>query len=57
MLLLVTLTLTTLFVISCNDLSTANTGSKAIRAYYLAEAGIAKKFMQIRDGNTSDITA
>ena len=57
MLLLIVLALMTLFVISYNDLATANTESKAMRAYYLAEAGIAKKFMQLRDGNTANITA
>ena len=45
---LVILVLATLFWISYNDLAIATTESMGMKAYYLAEAGIAQKFMEIR---------
>jgi hypothetical protein len=53
---LIVFSVSALFFISYNDLARATTESRNMRAYYLAEAGIAKKFMQLRDadyGNTS----
>ena len=39
--------------ISSNDLTLAKKTSDTIRAYYLAEAGLAKKFVDLRGGSTS----
>ncbi len=48
---LVVFSLAALFLISYSDLAIAVTESKNMRAHYLAEAGIAKKFMELRDAN------
>ncbi|MDD3905221.1 MAG: hypothetical protein PHS46_01670 [Candidatus Omnitrophica bacterium] len=50
---LVILSLASIFLISFNDLARAKNASKAMRAYYIAEAGLAKKFMDLRGGSTS----
>ena len=44
-----------LSIISYNDLAIAGIESKNMRAYYLAEAGIARKFMELRDNNNGNI--
>ncbi len=41
-----------IFLISSNDLSAAYSTCNAIRAHQIAEAGLAKKFMDLREGNT-----
>ena len=46
-------------VTASNDLSLANKARYSMNAYYIAEAGIARKFMEIRSnvvGNNGDIT-
>ena len=48
---LVVLSLAALFLISYNDLGMATTESKGMKAYYIAEAGLAKKFMDLRSSN------
>jgi len=48
---LVILSLAALFLISYNDLAAANTITRGMRAYYIAEAGLAKRFMDLRAEN------
>ncbi|MDD5428682.1 MAG: hypothetical protein PHI58_05550 [Candidatus Omnitrophica bacterium] len=48
MMVLIILSLTALFYIAYNDLALAKRTSISMRAYYLAEAGIAKRFMDLR---------
>lgn len=43
-------------IIALNDLSMAAAASDGIRASYIASAGIAKKFMELRSGNTAAIS-
>ncbi|MDD5136016.1 MAG: hypothetical protein PHX20_00685 [Candidatus Omnitrophica bacterium] len=45
---LVILSLAALFVISYNDLVMSNTIIRGMRAYYIAEAGLAQRFMDMR---------
>lgn len=52
---LIILSLTALFYISCNDLALANRASRNMRAYYLAEAGISKRFMDLRSETVPSI--
>ena len=49
---LIMLSLLALFVISYNDLAMATTASKSMKAYYIAEAGLARKLMELRTGVT-----
>ena len=42
-------------VIASNDLILAKSSCDSMRAFYVANAGIAKKFMQLRSGDTSSI--
>jgi hypothetical protein len=44
------------FAITTSDLALENTTANGIRAYYLAEAGIARKFVDLRSGNTSSLS-
>ena len=50
---LIVLSLAALFLISYNDLGMAATESKGMKAYYIAEAGLAKRFMDLRTGDLS----
>ena len=54
---LVVLSLAALFLISYSDLGMAVTESKGMKAYYIAEAGLAKKFMDLRAGDNISITS
>ena len=45
---LVVLSLTALFLVSYNDLAMSYTITRGMRAYYIAEAGLAKRFMDLR---------
>lgn len=54
--LLITLVAGALFVIAYNDFAAAETTSNTMRSYYIAEAGLAKKFMDLRSGNTNSIS-
>jgi hypothetical protein len=44
------------FAITTSDLALANTTANTIRAYYLAEAGLARKFVELRGGNASSLS-
>lgn len=44
------------FITAYNDLAMADAITNSIRAYYLSDAGLAKKFMELRSGSTSAIT-
>ena len=44
------------FVTAYNDLAMADTIVNSMRAYYLSDAGLAKKFMELRAGSTTAIT-
>lgn len=52
---LIILSLTALFYISYNDLAIATRASRDMRAYYIAEAGIAKRFMDLRSESSPTI--
>ncbi len=43
------------FAVSSNGLRTSATGSDMMRAHYIAEAGVAKKFLELKSGNISPI--
>ena len=53
---LIVLIIATFYLTSYNELVIADKASNSIRAYYTAEAGIAKKFMDLRDGNINSLT-
>lgn len=46
----------TFFVIPYNEIAQATAAAGAVKAYYVAEAGIAKKFMELRSGNTNTLS-
>lgn len=54
--LLIALIMGTFFIIASNDLSMAATACNTMRAYYVADAGMAKKFTELRSGNTSNLS-
>jgi len=54
-LLLFILIATTFFVVTSNELSMAHSVSNSLRAYYIAEAGLARKFMDLRSGSVSSV--
>lgn len=43
--------------IASNDLSLARRTTNTVRAYYLAEAGLSRKFAELRSSNNSDINS
>jgi len=43
------------FVIAYNDLALAARTADSVRAFYVAEAGVAKKFIELRSGNTGNL--
>ena len=53
---LIILLILAFLTIPYNSLASSVTMSNSIRAYYIAEAGIAKKFMDLRSGNTVSIS-
>lgn len=53
---LITLAAVAFAVIAMNEILLAKTTADGIRAHYLAEAGLAKKFMELRSGDTGNIT-
>ncbi len=53
---LVTLVASTFFISAYNEFAAAETASNNMRAYYIAEAGLAKKFMDLRSGNINPLS-
>lgn len=53
---LILLIISTFFIIAYNQSAAASTAANSIKAYYIAEAGITKKFMELRGGNTSSLS-
>ncbi len=53
---LVVLSLSALFFIAYNDLTMTTASSRGMRAYYIAEAGLARKFMDLKNGNTGNLS-
>lgn len=46
----------TFFTIPYNELAEATAAANSVKAYYVAEAGIAKKFMELRAGSTDPLS-